>query len=194
MDPEIEAIKENIRSIAEQGGTASDIDAYLKIEGFDTRQEWLSASDMTTPAIPEGTALGDFIATLGNGVGLGLPRLLSNTVGSGELDARLDFLEENNPGISQLVSQGGSILTGGAAGRAALSGLKNSANLGRNIAGIATPANPHALRLASGGPGLARTAGQGLLNMIQKRGGQAATAAAGGATASLLHSLLGKRR
>ena len=116
MDPEvIAAIQDNIRSIAQQGGTPAQIDAYLKGEGFATRQEWLDASDMRTPAIPEGNALGDFIATFGNSAALGIPRLLSNTVGSGEFDARLDFLEENNPGTSALVGLGGAGLTGGAA-------------------------------------------------------------------------------
>ena len=183
MDPEvIAAIQDNIRSIAQQGGTPAQIDAYLKGEGFATRQEWLDASDMRTPAIPEGNALGDFIATFGNSAALGIPRLLSNTVGSGELDARLDFLEENNPGTSRLVGLGGSAVTGGLAGRAALRGLVNS---GR----VASPANPHALRIAtSSGPGAARTAGQGLLNMITSKPG----AAGGGlAVGSLLERLLG---
>ena len=142
----------------------------------------LQVSPPPSAPIPEGNALGDFIATFGNSAALGIPRMLSNTVGSGELDARLDFLEENNPGTSRLVGLGGSAVTGGLAGRAALRGLVNS---GR----VASPANPHALRIAtSSGPGAARTAGQGLLNMITSKPG----AAGGGlAVGSLLERLLG---
>lgn len=119
--------------------------------------------------IPEGTALGDFIATFGNAAALGIPRRLSSS-----LDERLDFLEENNPGTSALVGLGGAGLTGGAA-------LRGGANiLARGTARQA--ANPHGLNIVhQAGPGLARSAGRGLLELVKSRAGAGGGGFAAGA-------------
>lgn len=136
----------------------------------------------TAPAIPDGNALGDFLATFGNSAGLGIPRAISNTFGSGELDARLDFLEGNAPASANIASNlAGATLTGGLAGRA---GLRALANSGR----IPTAANPHALRIAhQATPGLARTAGRGLLDLVKSKAGIGGGGLVGGA---LLERLL----
>ena len=56
MTPEQQAqIAENIRSIVSQGGGEPDVLAYLKIEGFDSREAWLqaiSAGGQPIPAVP----------------------------------------------------------------------------------------------------------------------------------------------
>lgn len=221
MDPEVLLwMQQSMQAIIDQGGTESDVLGFLKSEGINSREEWIEAQDVgfnphkldsmvgeTTPAIPEGNALGDVFALLGDGILGGVPRFISETVGSGEFADRLDFLGENHPNLSTALSVSGTALPLGAAS----GGLRSvtqarqarqaaqAAARARQAARAATMASrPHlAARTASqfaqapAGVGAARTARQGLLELLKNNAGKAALTAGGGAAGGMLQRLLG---
>lgn len=122
MDPELQRIHDNIRRIIDAGGPESDILAYLRTEGFESRDEWIKAwappppvNTGPTPPLPFNTlppAMGGALdALVAYGSGTGLPLLSEDT------REYVSGLRERNPGTTTAVQAAGA-----ATGLAALGG------------------------------------------------------------------------
>lgn len=122
MDPQqIERIAGNLRKIIDQGGPEADVLAYLREEGFESREAWLEALSAPPPPPPPAPAEQPPFATLppmvggaldalvafGNYGAFGLPALLSK-------DTReyVGELKERDPVATAAAGAAGGLATG----------------------------------------------------------------------------------
>ena len=172
MDPDLQRIHDNLRRIIDSGRPEAEEDAraYLKSEGFGSREAWLSAwnaernpaaESVLPPPLPEpepppkqppfptlppmvGGAL-DALVAFGTGAGLGLPLL------SGDTREYMGGLMERNPGTT-LATAG----VGAAAGlAAAATGANRLRRMARPIRPTAPPGafpRPPGVSVGPGGP------------------------------------------